>query len=127
MVLSTFLKLTNTYAGLKLVVETYNNKSKGLISKVTVATPLDFQKTVRSALADFKPDSIYAVTIRGLGNLGEYNGPLYVDLVDSMALNFSRRAAMAKLFSIEADQKEQPENLFRVTNSGPPGKFARPS
>jgi hypothetical protein len=45
MVLSTFLMLTNTYAGLKLVVETYNNKSKGLISKVTVVTPLDFQKT----------------------------------------------------------------------------------
>jgi hypothetical protein len=35
--------LSNTYPGLKLVVETYNNKSKGLISKVPVTTPLDFQ------------------------------------------------------------------------------------
>jgi tRNA G46 methylase TrmB len=45
MVFSTFLILSNTYPGLKLVVETYNNKSKGLISKVAVSTPLDFQKT----------------------------------------------------------------------------------
>jgi hypothetical protein len=45
MVLSTFLMLSNTYPGLKLVVETYNNKSKGLISKVNVTTPLDFQST----------------------------------------------------------------------------------
>ena len=45
MVLSTFLILSNTYPGLKLVVETYNNKSKGLISKVNVTTPLDFQNT----------------------------------------------------------------------------------
>jgi hypothetical protein len=45
MVLSTFLMLSKTYPGLKLVVETYNNKSKGLISNVNVTTPLDFQNT----------------------------------------------------------------------------------
>jgi hypothetical protein len=45
MVFSTFLMLSNTYPGLKLVVETFNNKCKGLISKVAVSTPLDFQNT----------------------------------------------------------------------------------
>jgi hypothetical protein len=45
MVLSTFLMLSNTYPGLKLVVETFNNKSKGLISKVAVSTLPDFQNT----------------------------------------------------------------------------------
>jgi hypothetical protein len=39
----------------------------------------------------------------------------------------SRRAAMGKLFSIEADEKGQPESLLRATNPGPPGRFARPS
>ena len=45
MVFSTFLMLSNTYPGLKLVVETFNNKSKGLISKVAVSTLPDFQNT----------------------------------------------------------------------------------
>ena len=45
MVFSTFLMLSNIYPGLKLVVETYNNKSKGLISKVAVSMLLDFQNT----------------------------------------------------------------------------------
>jgi len=83
---------------------------------------LDFQKTIRLALADFKPDSIYAVTIRALGNLGEYNGPLYVDLVDSMALNFSRRAAMAKglkrfLLNLEFERvKEYEQKVVQRAN-----------
>jgi glycosyltransferase involved in cell wall biosynthesis len=54
-----------------------------------------FQQAVESALINFKPEAVYAVTIRGLGNLGIYNAPLFVDLVDSMALNFSRRVEMA--------------------------------
>ena len=54
-----------------------------------------FQQAVQSALINFKPEAVYAVTIRGLGNLGSYNAALFVDLVDSMALNFSRRVEMA--------------------------------
>jgi glycosyltransferase involved in cell wall biosynthesis len=50
-----------------------------------------FKKAFENLLAEFKPDAIYAVTIRGLGNIGSYTGPLFIDLVDSMALNFSRR------------------------------------
>lgn len=54
----------------------------------------DFQRAVQTSLADFKPDAVYAVMIRALGNLGAYGGPLFIDMVDSMALNFSRRVAM---------------------------------
>lgn len=56
----------------------------------------NFQKAVQAALVGFKPDAAYAVTIRALGNLGAYSGPLFVDMVDSMALNFSRRVTMAR-------------------------------
>lgn len=54
-----------------------------------------FQKVFQSILFEFKPDAVYAVTIRALGNVGSYGGPIFVDLVDSMALNFSRRIDMA--------------------------------
>ena len=54
-----------------------------------------FQKAIHAALSEFSPDAIYAVTIRALGNICSYSGPLFLDLVDSMALNFSRRVEMA--------------------------------
>jgi glycosyltransferase involved in cell wall biosynthesis len=54
-----------------------------------------FQKAVQSAIVEFKPVVIYAVTIRALGNIFSYRVPLFVDLIDSMALNFSRRVSMA--------------------------------
>jgi hypothetical protein len=47
LVFATFLILSQTYRELKLVVETYNNKSKGLVSKVNVTLPMDFQKTAQ--------------------------------------------------------------------------------
>ena len=55
----------------------------------------DFQKAVNEIFAEFKPDVVYAITIRPLVNLRGYVGPLFVDLIDSMALNFSRRVEMA--------------------------------
>jgi glycosyltransferase involved in cell wall biosynthesis len=54
-----------------------------------------FKKVFKNLLSEFKPDAVYAVTIRALGNIGFYRGPLFVDLVDSMALNFSRRIDVA--------------------------------
>ena len=54
-----------------------------------------FQKAVNAILAEFKPDAVYAITIRPLGNIEDYSGALFVDFVDSMALNFSRRVEMA--------------------------------
>lgn len=56
----------------------------------------DFRGAIASFLSSFQPDVVYAVTIRALGNLNGYKGPLFVDMVDSMALNFSRRVDMAK-------------------------------
>jgi glycosyltransferase involved in cell wall biosynthesis len=53
-----------------------------------------FKKAIQATLAEFKPDAIYAVTIRALVNISIYTKPLFVDMVDSMALNFSRRIDM---------------------------------
>lgn len=47
-------------------------------------------------LQDFDPDALYAVTIRPLCNISASKKPLYVDLVDSMGLNFSRRRNAAR-------------------------------
>jgi len=55
----------------------------------------DFRNAVMVSLSQFQPDMVYGVTIRTLGNLVGYKGPLIVDMVDSMALNFSRRVAVA--------------------------------
>ena len=54
-----------------------------------------FRKAVKLAIMEFEPDAIYVVTIRVMGNLCSYIPPLFVDMVDSMALNFSRRVGMA--------------------------------
>ena len=45
MIFSAFLILSQQYKGLKLVLETYNNKSKGIITKVDVTAPLNFRNT----------------------------------------------------------------------------------
>ena len=54
-----------------------------------------FKSEVRRSLVRHTPDIVYAVTIRGLENLVDYEGPLFVDMVDSMALNFSRRIRLS--------------------------------
>jgi hypothetical protein len=45
LVLSAFLILSQAHQDLRLVIETYNNKSKGLVSKADVTEPFTFQKT----------------------------------------------------------------------------------
>jgi hypothetical protein len=55
-----------------------------------------FKKSIQASLVEFKPDALYAVTIRAMENITTYCGPLFVDLVDSMALNFTRRVDMAR-------------------------------
>ncbi|MEN9479173.1 MAG: hypothetical protein RLZZ298_568 [Pseudomonadota bacterium] len=55
-----------------------------------------FKRAVVQALAVFKPDAVYAVMIRAMENLPPISVPLYVDMVDSMGLNFSRRLALAR-------------------------------
>jgi len=49
------------------------------------------RREFRKILQNFSPDAVYAVTVRPLLNVGASKKPLFVDLVDSMGLNFSRR------------------------------------
>jgi glycosyltransferase involved in cell wall biosynthesis len=55
-----------------------------------------FKRAIIHALDVFKPDAIYAVMIRIIVNLPSNKLPLFVDMVDSMGLNFSRRVALER-------------------------------
>lgn len=55
-----------------------------------------FRETVRQVCRRFAPDALYSVMIRIVPNALDYDGPLFVDMVDSMGLNFGRRASMEK-------------------------------
>jgi glycosyltransferase involved in cell wall biosynthesis len=55
-----------------------------------------FRRAVNQALIAFKPDAVYAVMIRVLVNLPQNALPLFVDMVDSMGLNFSRRVTLER-------------------------------
>ncbi len=54
-----------------------------------------FRTAVQKILHEDAPDVIHATTIRVLPNLANLCGPLILDLVDSMGLNFRRRAERA--------------------------------
>lgn len=58
----------------------------------------DFKNQFEAANINFEPDAVYAVTIRVYENIVNYKGFLFVDLIDSMALNFSRRIEKASRF-----------------------------
>lgn len=51
-----------------------------------------FHATLKKVAREASPDAILAITIRILPNLKPLSLPLVLDLVDSMALNFKRRA-----------------------------------
>ena len=53
-----------------------------------------FRKTYQQVSERFAPDALYSVMIRILPNAADYQGHLFVDMVDSMGLNFGRRASM---------------------------------
>jgi glycosyltransferase involved in cell wall biosynthesis len=55
-----------------------------------------FMGAVSCELDTFKPDAVYAVMIRALVNLPASSLPLFVDMVDSMGLNFSRRVSLER-------------------------------
>jgi len=55
-----------------------------------------FRQLFQQVLDRFAPDALYAVMVRILPNATEYQGHLFVDMVDSMGLNFGRRAGMQK-------------------------------
>ena len=56
----------------------------------------EFQRAVDAVLRRFKPDALYCVIIRIYLNAAKYEGRIFVDMVDSMGLNFSRRAGITK-------------------------------
>ena len=87
-----FIRWNNIRAVLGLLGAVFD---KSIPLQCALFNSAGFQQAIQSSLINFKPDFIYAVTIRGLVNLDSYNTPLFVDLVDSMALNFSRRVKMA--------------------------------
>jgi hypothetical protein len=55
-----------------------------------------YKRAVAQELSVFKPDVVYAVMIRTLVNLPPSGLPLFLDMVDSMGLNFSRRVALER-------------------------------
>ena len=62
-----------------------------------------FSKKILEVLKAWEPDAIYAVLVRIAENIPSgYQGSLYVELIDSMALNFSRKtksyAGLPRLF-----------------------------
>jgi glycosyltransferase involved in cell wall biosynthesis len=54
-------------------------------------TSYALRREFRKILQDFNPDALYSVTVRPLCNFSASEKPLFVDLMDSMGLNFSRR------------------------------------
>jgi glycosyltransferase involved in cell wall biosynthesis len=54
----------------------------------------EFVSVVEAVRTRFTPDILYCVMIRVIANADSFEGRIYVDMVDSMGLNFSRRASM---------------------------------
>lgn len=54
-----------------------------------------FRKAIQDCISDITPDVIHSTTIRVLPNLFNSTVPIILDLVDSMGLNFRRRAKRA--------------------------------
>lgn len=55
-----------------------------------------FRNDFRNILLNFRPDAVYAVTVRIFNNISDFQRPLYIDMVDSLGLNFDRRTQAAK-------------------------------
>ena len=55
-----------------------------------------FRRAFDNILREFNPDAVYAVTVRIFSNISSFEKPLYVDMVDSMGLNFGRRKQAAR-------------------------------
>ena len=55
-----------------------------------------FRRAFDNILREFNPDAVYAVTVRIFSNIRSSDKPLYVDMVDSMGLNFGRRRQAAR-------------------------------
>lgn len=68
-----------------------------------------FHRLFDNILRAFNPDAVYVTTVRPLGNISDSEKPLYIDMVDSMGLNFARRRDAARglnrvLLAVEAER-----------------------
>jgi len=54
-----------------------------------------FRRAFDNILIKFTPDVLYLVTVRVYGNIKDGGIPIYLDLIDSMGLNFLRRRQVA--------------------------------
>lgn len=73
-----------------------------------------YRRLYSKLIFEFQPDIIYAVTIRPLLNLNILGNNLYIDLIDSMGLNFARRMSASNgfrklLFRIESKRVSEYE------------------
>jgi glycosyltransferase involved in cell wall biosynthesis len=57
-----------------------------------------FGRAFEKLLGEFKPDVVYCVVARMFDHVKNFNGPIYVDLIDSLGLNFTRRKLASKGF-----------------------------
>lgn len=55
----------------------------------------EFSKTVDKVAQTLKPDALYCVMVRVAENANIFEGKIFVEMVDSMGLNFSRRVALS--------------------------------
>ena len=56
----------------------------------------EFSAAFKEHIALFNPDVVYCILVRVAENLKRYKGKLFVEIIDSMGLNFNRRASMSK-------------------------------
>lgn len=57
-----------------------------------------FRKRFREIFKKFKPDALYSVTFRSINNISLCGVPIYIDLIDSIGLNYSREMKVANRF-----------------------------
>jgi glycosyltransferase involved in cell wall biosynthesis len=82
---------SNFIAGINLLVAMFNSQ---LPFQCALYESRQYKRAVTQSFAEFKPEILYVVMIRALINLPSTSLPIFLDMVDSMGLNFSRRVAL---------------------------------
>jgi len=87
------VKWNRFIAGFNLLTAMYNSL---LPFQCALFQSAPYKRAIAHELSVFKPVAVYAVMIRSLVNLPSTGLPLFVDMVDSIGLNFSRRIALER-------------------------------
>ena len=86
------LPFCRTSALLSLIKAIFN---RNMPLQCAIFASAAFRTAIQESLREATPDVIHATTIRVLPNLPYSSAPVFLDLVDSMGLNFRRRAERA--------------------------------